>query len=328
MKQVGKAIVRAMVMIFVSISINFWLIHLMPGDPVMHILGEDEYFALSTSYPEKIEEVRSEYELDGSLWEQYGRYLYNVVTLEFGHSYVNGSNVMETVCFRMKCTLLLAVTSIVISAIVGGVLGVLAGYRKGGSLDRILTAVCLVLETIPANCLALIALVLFAYKLRWFPVGGMMDGGVTGMARLTSLLYHMVLPVTVLSLFRTSSNFLMMKSYVSQLRDETYIAVATAKGLPERKILFRHLMRNAWVPYVTTLCVQFGHVLSGSMLVEVVFSWKGMGTLIYESVLTKDYPTVQLCFLVIAVCVIGFNFIGDVLCVALDPRIKDGVQNA
>lgn len=328
MKQVGKHIARAIVMIFIIISLNFLLIHLMPGDPLMHILGEDEYFALSTSYPEKLEEVRVQYELDGNLGEQYLRYLYNIVTFQFGHSYVNGNNVTETVVFRMGCTLLLAVTSIVLSAIIGGVLGVIAGYRKGGKVDRILTAIFLFLETIPANCLALIVLVIFSYKLRWFPVGGMMDGGVSGIARMTSLIYHMVLPVTVLSLFRTSANFLMMKSYVSQIRDEAYVSVALAKGLSERKVLFRHLMRNAWVPYVTTLCVQFGHILSGSMLAEVVFSWKGMGQLIYEGVLAKDYPTVQLCFLVIAVCVIVFNFIGDMLCMVLDPRIREGVRDA
>lgn len=327
-KQIGKHILRALVMIFIIISLNFLLIHFMPGDPLMHILGEDEYFALSVQFPEKLEEVREQYELDGSLGEQYVRYLYNVVTMEFGHSYVDGSNVAETVLFRMRWTLVLAVTAIVLSAIIGGALGVLAGYYKGGRLDRMLTALFLFLETIPANCLALIVLVVFSYKLRWFPVGGMTSGGVEGIERVLSTMYHMVLPVTVLSLFRTSSNFLLMKSYISQIRDEAYISVAIAKGLPTRKVLFRHLIRNGLVPYVTTLCVQFGHILSGSMLVEVVFSWKGMGTLIYEGVLARDYPMVQLCFLVIAICVILFNFIGDMLCMVLDPRIRDGVKDA
>ena len=327
-KQAGKYIIRALVMIFIIISLNFILIRFMPGDPAMHILGEDEYFALSVQYPEKLEEVRVQYGLDGSLGEQYIQYLYNVVTLQFGHSYVDGTNVAETVLFRMRWTLVLSVTAIVISAIIGGALGVFAGYQKGGKLDRVLTAIFLFLETIPANCLALVLLVVFSYKLRWFPVGGMTAGGLEGGARVLSTLYHMVLPVTVLSLFRTSANFLLMKSFISQIRDEAYISVAVAKGLPERKVLFRHLVRNGLVPYVTMLCVQFGHILSGAMLVEVVFSWKGMGTLIYEGVLARDYPTVQLCFLVIAICVIIFNFIGDMLCMALDPRIRDGVRDA
>ena len=134
----------------------------------------------------------------------------------------------------------------------------------------------------------------------------------------------MVLPVSVLALFKTSTNFLMMKSFVSQIRDEEYIITAEAKGLPRHKVLFRHVLRNVAVPYVTLLCMQFGYMLSGSMLIEVVFSWKGLGTLIYDGVIQHDYPTVQLCFLLIAVCVIFFQFIADILAWKFDPRIKDG----
>ena len=130
----------------------------------------------------------------------------------------------------------------------------------------------------------------------------------------------MVLPVSVLALFKTSTNFLMMKSFVSQIRDEEYILTAEAKGLPRHKVLFRHVLRNVAVPYVTLLCMQFGYMLAGSMLIEVVFSWKGLGT----GVIQHDYPTVQLCFLLIAVCVIFFQFIADILAWKFDPRIKDG----
>ncbi|MEG2286010.1 MAG: ABC transporter permease, partial [Eubacterium sp.] len=115
-----------------------------------------------------------------------------------------------------------------------------------------------------------------------------------------------------------------MKSFVSQIRDEEYIVTAEAKGLPRYKILFKHVLRNVMVPYVTMLCLQFGYILSGSMMIEVVFSWKGMGTLIYDGVMQHDYPTVQLCFLLTSICVIFFHFIADILAWKLDPRIKDG----
>lgn len=324
----GTYVLRALGLILVIISLNFLLVHLMPGDPVVHILGEEEYFSLSTQFPEKLEEVRRQYSLDGSIGKQYISYMRSVVSFQFGHSYIDGSNVVQTVLFRMRWTATLSVCAIVISAFVGGALGVLAGYRKGGRLDSSLTAVFLLLETIPANCLALIVLIIFSYRLRWFPIGGMTAGGLSGFAKFLSVLYHMVLPVSVLSLFRTSSNFLLMKSYVSQIKDEAYMTVAIAKGISSRKVLFRHLMKNALVPYVTTLCLQAGHIFSGAMLIEVVFSWKGMGTLIYDAVMVRDYPTVQMCFLIIAVCVIFFNFVSDVLCMGLDPRIQDGVRNA
>lgn len=325
--QIMKHLLRAAGLIFIIISLNFFLIQAMPGDPLVHILGEEEYFTLSVQYPEKLEEVKEQYSLDGSVMQQYARYIYNVATLNFGHSYVDGTSVAKTVLFRMRWTLALSLTAITLSAIIGGALGILAGYKKGQKLDSVLTAIFLFLETIPANCLALITLVVFSYKLKWFPVGGMVSGGLSGLPKFLSILEHMILPVTVLTLFRTSTNFLMMKSFVSQIREQEYILMATAKGLTPRKVLFRHLMRNVTVPFVTTLGIQFGHILSGAMLVEVVFSWKGMGTLIYEGVMARDYPTVQLCLLLIAVCVILFNFISDIVCMYLDPRIRDGAHH-
>ena len=320
-------IMKALLLIFAIISINFILIHLMPGDPIMHILGDEQYFTLYNQFPEKLEEVRAQYSLNGSLFEQYVRYIYQVCTLQFGHSFIGGESVVTAVLFRMKWTVVLAMCAIAISALVGGTLGVVAGYYKGGKLDSILTAILLFIETIPANCIALISLVVFSYKLRWFPVGGMVAGGLTGLARLLSTLHHMALPVLVLSLFRTSSNFLLMKSYVSQICDEDYITVAIAKGTSKTHVLFRHLLRNALVPFVTTICLQIGHILSGAMLIEVVFSWKGMGTLIYDAVNNRDYPTVQMCLLLIAICVVVFNFIADMLCMYIDPRIRDGIKN-
>lgn len=320
-------LIRAVALIFAIISINFILIHLMPGDPIMHILGDEQYFTLYNQFPEKLEEVRRLYSLNGSLPEQYFRYLGQVVTFRFGHSFIGGESVAKTVLFRMKWTALLALTAIALATIIGGALGVLAGYRKGGRLDRTLTGLFLFLQTIPANCLALILLVIFSYKLHWFPVGGMVSGRLHGWLRFVSILHHMALPVLVLTLFRTSSNFLLMKSYVSQIRDEEYIVVAVAKGVSRRHVLFRHVLKNVLVPFVTTICLQIGHILSGSMLIEVVFSWKGMGTLIYDAVNNRDYPTVQMCFLLIAVCVVFFNFVSDMLCMYIDPRIQDGMQH-
>ena len=327
MKKLSGYFIKAAALVLVAISINFLLIQLMPGDPIVNILGEQEYFLLESKYPELLEEVRSEYGLDGSLGEQYFRFIKNTVTLEFGRSFSSGQSVMDTVLFRMRWTLLLTLTSIVLSAIIGGGLGVAAGYKKGGRLDSVLTFIFLLLETIPANCLALLALMLFGFKLRWFPLSGMASGGVTGIGRFFDTAYHMVLPVFALSTFRTSSNFLMVKSFVSQIREEEYITLAVAKGLPKKTLLGKHVLRSVIVPYVTILCMQFGFMFSGSMLIEVVFSWRGMGTLIYSAVMTRDYPTVQLCFLVTSVCVIFFHFLADILAWKLDPRIKDGMLN-
>ena len=327
MKKTLGYLIKALALILAAISINFLLIQLMPGDPVLNILGEQEYFLLETNNPEILEKVRAQYGLDGSLAEQYLRFLQNVATLRFGTSFLTGQSVIEVVIFRMRWTLLLALTSIAISAAVAGALGVIAGYQKGGRLDSALTFIFLILQTMPANCLALIALVIFGFHLQWFPVSGMASGGHIGIARLFDTMYHMALPVIVLTLFRIPSNFLMMKSFVSQIREEEYITTAVAKGLPLNILFGRHVLKSVLVPYVTLLCLQFGFIFSGSMLIEVVFSWRGMGTLIFGALNSRDYPTVQLCFLLTTVCVVIFHFIADILAWTLDPRIKGGIRD-
>ena len=327
MNAILSYVLKAVALILVAISINFVLIHLMPGDPIIHIVGEQEYFTLGEKYPELLEEIRGQYDLDGSLPRQYVSFLKNTITLQFGTSYITGVSTLDIVLFRLRWTLILAFSSIVISAIIGGMLGVIAGYNKGSKLDGVLTFCFLLLETIPANCLALLALMVFSFELGWFPISGMASGGLTGFAKFLDTLYHVALPLLVLSLFRTSSNFLLVKSLVSQIREEEFILTAIAKGVPKKILLGKHILGNVLVPYVTILCMQFGFVFSGSMLIEVVFSWKGMGSLVYSAVMARDYPTVQLCFLVTAICVICFHFLADILAWRLDPRIKDGMMN-
>lgn len=137
-----------------------------------------------------------------------------------------------------------------------------------------------------------------------------------------------MLPVMIMVLFRTSSNFLLMKSNVSQIKDEDYTVTARSKGLPERRILFRHVLKNAMLPYITSLCIQVGSLLSGSMMLEVIFGWKGMGQLFYNAVSNRDFPTAQACFIISATCVVLGNWLGDALVAAIDPRIKEGTVHA
>ena len=212
-----------------------------------------------------------------------------------------------------------------ISCVLGAVLGVYAGIHPGGRFDRITTPFFLALNTIPSNCLSLLLLILFAYKLRWVPISGMVAPGVEGMARAASILRHMVLPLSILVAFRTAGDFMLMKSTVSQIRDEEYVLTAHSKGIGKRKVLFRHVLKNAMVPYSTSLCMQLGSLLSGAMIVEVVFGWRGMGQMMYNAVSKRDFATAQFCFLLSAVCVVLSNWLGDIVNAAIDPRIREEV---
>lgn len=318
----GRRLLEALFIIFCIITINFILIRFMPGDPVIHIIGEDEYLRLEAEAPEVIEEVRRDYGLDQPLWIQYITYLDKVRQLDFGNSYRTKLPVLDTVLFRMRWTLLLTIPAIVLSALLGGWLGLRAGWRKGGLMDTVCSPVMLFLNTIPTNCMAILFLLVFAFRMGKFPISGITSGGLSGIEKAVDILWHMTLPLAVLVVLRTSSYFMLMKSTVQTLRDEEYIAVARSKGFSQEQVLLRHVLKNALCPYLTSVCMQFGHILGGSMMVEVVFSWKGMGTLIYDAVSSKDFPMLQTCFLFIGICVVAFNILADVLNMIIDPRTR------
>ena len=170
--RIGRRLAESLFIIFCIVTINFMLIRFMPGDPVVHIIGEDEYFRLESEYPERIEEVRREYGLDQSLAKQYVTYLNKTLHFDFGNSYRIKTPVLETVLFRMQWTLLLAVPAIVISSLLGGWLGLRAGMRPGGKFDTISSTIMMIINTVPTNALAIILLLVFAFQMGKFPISG------------------------------------------------------------------------------------------------------------------------------------------------------------
>ena len=309
--------------VFMIITISFFTVNSMPGEPLINIMGEDEYLKVKRDDPELLNKIAAQYGLDASLPVRYVRYLKSIVTLNFGYSYTKGKPVISIIWYRLKWTLVLAIPATILSALIGGWLGILAGWNKGGVLDRILTPLTLLINTVPSNCIALIFLAVFCFKLKLFPISGMSAGGLTGMARIKDIVYHMIMPLSVMVLTRSCGNFINMKSYVTNVKSEEYILTAVSKGVPRRRILRNHVLKNSLLPYVTILCMQFGHIVSGAIMVEVVFTWIGMGNLMNTAINSYDFPTMQMCFLISAVCMVVSSVLSDVLYVALDPRIKE-----
>ena len=309
--------------IFLIITISFFLVNSMPGDPLVNIMGDEEYYKVKNSNPELLTEIAEKYGLNESLPQRYFKYLKSILTLDFGYSYVKNQPVLDVALYRLKWTLLLAVPATILSAFIGGWLGIAAGWNSGGALDRIMTPLALVMNTIPTNCVAIIVLAIFAYRLRWFPISGMTSGGLVGWAKARDVLWHMALPLLVMVLSRSCGNFIHMKSYMTQIKSEEYILTATAKGVKRSRILRRHVLKNCFLPYITVLCMQFGHIVSGSIMVEVVFTWVGMGDMMNSSISSSDFPMMQLCFLITAVCMVLSNIAADVLYVVFDPRIEE-----
>lgn len=309
--------------IFLIITISFFLVNSMPGDPLVNIMGDEEYYKVKNSNPQLLTEIAEKYGLNDSLPQRYFKYLKSILTLDFGYSYVKNQPVLDVVLYRLKWTLLLAVPATILSALIGGWLGIAAGWNSGGALDRVMTPVALVMNTIPTNCVAILVLAIFAYRLRWFPISGMTSGGLAGWAKARDVLWHMALPLLVMVLSRSCGNFIHVKSYVTQIKSEEYILTAKAKGVKRSRILRRHVLKNCFLPYITVLCMQFGHIVSGSIMVEVVFTWVGMGDMMNSSISSSDFPMMQLCFLITAVCMVLSSIAADVLYVVFDPRIEE-----
>ena len=325
-RHILKKVLTSILTIYVIITISFLMVHFMPGDVIKHLIGTEDYYFLLENNPEELERVITKYGLNDPLHIQYLKYLKSIATMDFGVSYNNNQPVIYNVLKCCKWTLLISVPTLILGGVFGAVLGIIAGWHPGGKFDMIMTPISLFMNTVPSNCIGILMLVVFSYKLRIFPISGMTSGMLTGAEYVKDLLLHMTLPLIIMVMFRTFSDFMTMKSSVSQVRREDYTTTAAAKGLPDRKVLFKHVMRNAMLPYITSMCMQMGGLLSGSMIVETIFGWKGMGQLYYQAVTNRDFPTAQLCFLISAVCVVLATLLSDIVIALIDPRIKEKVN--
>jgi peptide/nickel transport system permease protein len=319
-----RKFLRYIITFLAMIALIFFISHLMPGSPLKNILGEETYFRMLSQNPETLEELNKEYGLNRPLVEQFIIYLTALLNADLGYSYKYRQPISELILFRLKWTLLLLLPSTVLGAMLGAFFGALTGWNHGSGLDSIFTSWLLFVYSMPHYWLAMLFVLVFAFHLDLLPLSGICSAGSQGFQRLVDILVHMALPVSVLTSLNVSYNYLIMRGSVVQIMGEGFVLTARAKGLMERDVLFRHVLRNAMLPLVTVIALDFGFMVSGALLVEIVFSWGGMGTLVYDAVLARDYPLLHGSFLVIACCVLAANFLADVLYVVLDPRLRAG----
>lgn len=307
-----KRLSRYIIAIVIIFSLNFIIPRAMPGDPLTNLLGEDVILTDST-----VAELRREMGLDRSWSQQYLDYWWGILHLDLGYSFHLHSPVSEIISSRMKWTLLLALPSLVLGAVLGTVLGALAGWRSRSKSQKMQTALFLAIYCTPPYFLSLLALYLLSFKLGLFPLKGFYS---TGSA--ADIAHHLFLPILVMTLFSSSRNYMIMRGSVIQEKSSLYAAYARAKGLYDYEILFRHIFKNALLPIITLLAMDFGFILSGALFIEIVFSMNGMGNLIYNALLSRDYPVLQGSFLVITIMVVSANLLADLLYSRLDPRVR------
>ncbi|ACZ62370.1 ABC transporter permease [Dehalococcoides mccartyi] len=311
----GKAL-RYGIVLLVVIALNFLIPRVMPGDPVKNILGEQAYYTA-----EDVAALSVELGLDKPIYQQFGDYLGGLFGGDWGYSYLYMQPVLEAVGGHLLWTLVLILPAIILGALLAGFAGLVAGYFRKTPLDIGLTSGFMLIYAMPHYWIAMLMLMFFSFNLGWFPMGKVTSGGLSGLAYFTDLFWHMALPLLVVTLFKAAYDFLIMRNTVISICGEDYILMARAKGLSRGRILFKHILRNSLAPLVTVTAIQFGMLFSGVLLVETVFSWPGMGTLIYEAIGARDYPLIQGAFLIIAVCVLLANMTADLLYRRLDPRV-------
>ena len=305
--------------VLVLATANFALPRLMPGDPVLVLLGEDA----GRLPPEAIAAERADLGLDQPVLTQYGRYMSGLAHGDLGYSFRHRRDVSTLLRERLPWTILMVSTAIVISTILGVALAAFAVWRRGRRRDTVSIAVCTFLESTPPFWIGLLLLVWFGANLKLLPLFGSVSvDKTTGLARVADVLLHLVLPAATLVLAGLGSTFLLARASLLGVVRDDYVLVARAKGLRERTIAFRHALPVASLPIATSVLLRVGFLTGGAVIVERVFTYQGAGTLLVEASFGRDYPVLQGCLFALTVGVVAVNFVGDLLYPRLDPRVR------
>jgi peptide/nickel transport system permease protein len=306
-----RLLLLAPVLAGVSVII-FMVLHLSPGDPAEIMLG-------SAATQEDLGRLRAELGLDEPLHVQYARWIGHVARGDLGRSLWMKRPVLGEVLTRFGATLLLTATALALSSVVGVALGVVAATRPNSLLDRLSAVASLFGASMPSFWLGIVLMVVFALWLGWLPASGMYAPHGGGGWR--DLLAHLILPAVTLAAASVTIVARLTRSAMLETLGQDYVRTARAKGLRDRTVVLRHGLSNALVPIVTVIGVQAGYLLGGAVLTETVFAWPGVGTLMVQGILARDFPLVQGCVLVVALSFVLVNLGVDLLYAWLDPRI-------
>jgi len=315
-----NVITYAIAFLFILL-LNFLLPRMMPGDPLMAIYGDEALIAMT---PELKAHLVERFALDKPLWQQFGAYFLALFQGELGYSYYYNAPVLSVILGRLPWTLLLVGTSLVLSTMLGIILGIESGWRRGSKTDRTMLAGLMGLNGFPDFFLGMLLLIAFGVTWGIFPLAGALTpySGLSGLALLLDVLRHLFLPVAALTLAHLASGYLLTRNTMITVLKEPYMLTAKAKGLSQWVLKYRHAGRNSMLPVITQTGIWIGRVVTGALFVELVFAYPGVGYLTYEALLARDYPVIQGVFLMVAICVLVANFLIDLSYPKLDPRVS------
>lgn len=314
-----RRIVYALILVFAVILLNFILIHIAPGDPAEMLAGE-----MGGATQEILLSIRVAYGLDKSIPEQFLIYLGRMARGDMGTSFYYNQPVTKLIMQRIPATLSLSITALLMSIILGIILGTIASQNPQGWFSGMVTIGSIAGFAAPVFWVGIILLILFAYLIPLFPSFGIRTVALTGGPVIQALdfLHHLVLPAITLTIIFLAQYSRLMRASMLDVLGSDFVRMLRAKGLKERDIVYKHGMKNAILPVITIAGLQFSMVFGGAIIVETVFNWPGMGQLAYESILRRDHPLLLAILFFSAIIVIVVNIITDLSYRLLDPRIK------
>ena len=322
-RYIGRQAARSAVTLFVVVTFNFWLFRILPGSYTQLITRAGSLDPAATKA------LKRSFGLDHSLIDQYFIYLKHLVTFNWGVSFVSREPVASIVGDALLNTLILITPAFFLMVFLGIGLGVIAGSKRDSHTDTSIVTASLALWSLPTFWFGLMLILLFSGTIGVLPVAGLQTYGATYATpfdKMYDVGLHLLLPTITLALGSIAQFVLIMRNSLGEVLDEDYMTTARAKGLGRRRIIWGHGVPNAFLPTFTLTALNLGILLSTTIQVETVFSWPGIGLLIYTSVTERDYPVLEASFLVIGVVVIFANFVADIVYSRLDPRITDESQ--
>jgi peptide/nickel transport system permease protein len=327
-----KRVLQAIPLLLGIATILFIVMHIAPGDPIeMYIQKHRETFATGRPFDPKLEQlIRHKYGLDRPVPVQYLIWLRNLARADLGESFQYHRPVLALIAERLPYTLQLTLLALVLGAVGGISIGIASAVKQYSGLDKAVTLGSLIVYSIPEFWLGVMFILLFGVTLRWFPISQTRSLDYllySPMVRILDRLWHLVLPVTVLALGSAAGTARYMRNELLGVLNEEYVIAARARGLPEKRVVLRHALRNALMPIVTIYGLALPFLVGGAAVVEKIFAWPGMGALAVDAVGARDYPVIMATSMIAAVLVVAGNLVADLLYAVVDPRVSfDGTR--
>ena len=321
LRYIGSRLIKTVLVTIAVVLLSFFLIQAAPGDAAMVMAGQSGF--ADEAY---MKSLRAEYGLDQPLPVQLWAYVSRVAEGDLGTSYVRREPVLSIILERLPNTLLLNAVALVLAAAGGIMLGAMAARRPGSAGDSAVTVLAMLFYSVPQFWLGMMIVLVFAVWFNLLPPFGIetMGADYTGLARIADVAQHIILPGVTLALYFMASYARLTRTAMIEVADQDFVKTARAKGITERQVQRRHILRNALIPLVTYAGLQASILVGGSVLVENVFSWPGIGTLAFQAVQARDNPLLLGIFIVTAVLVSLFNLITDIAYSLVDPRVELG----